>query len=171
MPLSGVGSTGSAACACRHGSEMLEVSMIRFPAVVTLVVAGMAVASPAMAAVLRFEGHFVGEHGTTSHPDGKVEAALNTRTNLVRYVITWSGLSGPVTAAHFHGPASEGEEAGVIVPIGGPYKSGQHGALVLSSEQAQTLQNGQIYVNLHTQAQPNGEARAQLERLTPAVRP
>lgn len=145
--------------------------MIRFPGVTALVVAGIVTASPAMAAVYRFEGHFAGEHGTTSHPEGKVEAALNTKTNLVRYTLTWSGLSGPVTAAHFHGPAPVGEEAGVLVPIGGPYKSGQHGALVLSSEQAQALQNGQVYVNLHTAALPNGEARAQLERLTPDARP
>ena len=145
--------------------------MTRFPTLVALAVTGIVAASPAMAAVLRFEGHFAGEHGTTSHPEGKVEAALNTQTNLVRYTMSWSGLSGPVTAAHFHGPAPAGEEAGVRGPIPSPYKSGQHGALLLSSEQAQALQNGQIYVNLHTANEPNGEARAQLERITPAARP
>ncbi|QHC35252.1 CHRD domain-containing protein [Komagataeibacter xylinus] len=145
--------------------------MIRFSALPALVVASVAFASPALASVVRFEGHFAGEHGATSQPEGKVEAALNTRTNLVKYVITWSGLSGPVTAAHFHGPAPAGEEAGVLVPIPSPYKSGQHGSVLLSAEQAQALQNGQVYVNLHTAALPNGEARAQIERLTPPARP
>ena len=28
------------------------------------------------------------------------------------------GLSGPATAAHFHGPAAAGANAGVAVPIG-----------------------------------------------------
>lgn len=142
--------------------------MIRFSTLPALVVASMAVASPALAATVRLEGHFTAEHGATSHPDGTVRAALNTRTNLVRYTITWTGLSGPVVAAHFHGPAPAGEEAGVLVPIPAPYKSGQHGAVLLSSEQARALQDGQIYVNLHTSALPNGEARAQLAPVTPA---
>ncbi|GAB6967195.1 CHRD domain-containing protein [Komagataeibacter kakiaceti JCM 25156] len=141
--------------------------MFRFPTLPVLVVASMAMASPTLAATVRLEGHFTAEHGATSHPDGLVRAALNTRTNLVKYTLTWTGLSGPVTAAHFHGPAPVGEEAGVLVPIPAPYKSGQRGSVLLSSEQAQALQNGQIYVNLHTDALPNGEARAQLAPVTP----
>ncbi|RFP06106.1 CHRD domain-containing protein, partial [Komagataeibacter xylinus] len=125
------------------------------------------VASPALAATVRLEGHFTPEHGTTSQPDGTVQATLNTRTNLVKYTLTWTGLSGPVVAAHFHGPAPAGEEAGVLVPIPSPYKSGQHGSVLLSAEQAQALQDGQVYVNLHTAAQPNGEARAQLAPVRP----
>ncbi len=145
----------------------MEVEMIRFPALPALVAASIVVASPALAATVRLEGHFTPEHGTTSQPDGTVQATLNTRTNLVKYTLTWTGLSGPVVAAHFHGPAPAGEEAGVLVPIPSPYKSGQHGSVLLSSEQAEALQNGQVYVNLHTAAQPNGEARAQLAPVRP----
>lgn len=141
--------------------------MVRFFALPTLLAASIAVASPVMAATVRLEGHFQPEHATTSHPEGTVRATLDTHSNLVKYTLTWTGLSGPVVAAHFHGPASASEEAGVLVPIPAPYKSGQHGSVLLSSEQAQALQNGQVYVNLHTAALPNGEARAQLAPVTP----
>lgn len=68
--------------------------MFRFPTLPVLVVASMAMASPTLAATVRLEGHFTAEHGATSHPDGLVRAALNTRTNLVKYTLTWTGLSG-----------------------------------------------------------------------------
>ncbi|HWT18606.1 MAG TPA: CHRD domain-containing protein, partial [Variovorax sp.] len=39
---------------------------------------------------------------------GMAEAWLNRDTNVLKYKITYSGLSGPATAAHFHGPAAAG---------------------------------------------------------------
>jgi CHRD domain len=46
---------------------------------------------------------------------GLAEAWLNKDTNVLKYKITFDGLSGPATAAHFHGPASAGSNAAVVV--------------------------------------------------------
>ncbi|MFS2051670.1 CHRD domain-containing protein, partial [Variovorax sp. CT11-76] len=48
---------------------------------------------------------------------GMAEAWLNRDTNVLKYKITYTGLSGPATAAHFHGPAAAGANAGVVLPV------------------------------------------------------
>ncbi|MCQ8242335.1 CHRD domain-containing protein [Acetobacteraceae bacterium KSS12] len=108
-------------------------------------------------------GSFAGEHGATSHPTGEVTGHYDARTDALSYKITFDGLSGPVSAAHFHGPAGPGKDAGVLKPIDGPYDSPLSGKVTLSAAQAKALRRGEVYVNLHTAAHPNGEARAQLD--------
>ncbi|AEI38153.1 CHRD domain-containing protein [Zymomonas mobilis] len=131
-------------------------SILTASAVVSLFVA------PAMAKTVQLFGPLTGEHNATSQPSGMIRATLNTNTNILRYHIRWNGLSGPVVAAHFHGPATETQDADVLVPISGPYKSPLSGAVTLNNQQVGQVQAGQVYVNLHTQRYPNGEARAQL---------
>ena len=48
---------------------------------------------------------------------GTLTATLNTETNELKYHIEFTGLSGPVVAAHFHGPAAEGANAKPQLPI------------------------------------------------------
>jgi len=43
--------------------------------------------------------------------------------NVIKWNITYSGMTGPVTAGHFHGPAQPGANAGVVVPFAGPLAS------------------------------------------------
>ena len=93
---------------------------------------------------------------------GSVEANLNKQTRVMTWTVTFSGLSGPATAAHFHGPAMAGENAGVILPLSGALASPMTGAATLTAEQAADLIAGKWYVNLHTAANPNGEIRGQL---------
>ena len=109
-----------------------------------------------------FMGNFAGEHGATSRPSGMVDATLDARTHELTYSIEWSGLSGAVNASHFHGPAAPDQDAGVVAPIDGPYTSPLKGKIKLDSKQVKELEAGKVYVNLHTAAHPNGEARAQL---------
>ena len=45
---------------------------------------------------------------------GKLEASFNKDTRALSYTVSYSGLSGPVKAAHFHGPAVAGSNAGVF---------------------------------------------------------
>ncbi|ACI50957.1 CHRD domain containing protein [Gluconacetobacter diazotrophicus PA1 5] len=128
----------------------------------TLAAPVLAVA-PAEARTQHVTGQFTPAAGVTETPSGSVTATLDDKKNLVTYHITWKGLSGPVMAAHFHGPADPGQDAGVLAPISGPYTSPLRGAVILTPEQVTALRAGRVYVNLHTAAHPDGEARAQLQ--------
>ena len=99
----------------------------------------------------------------TTNGSGAVEATLNKETNVLRWTITYSGLSGPATGAHFHGPAPAGQNAGVALPITGSLASPIKGEATLTATQAADLMAGQWYVNLHTAANPNGELRGQVK--------
>jgi len=117
----------------------------------------------AMAKTVMLEGTFATEGMAMGHPSGMVEATLNTSTDELKYSITYAGLSGPVMAAHFHGPAPMGKDAKVLVPIAGPYMSGMSGEAKVTPAVAKALLKGLTYVNLHTKMDPMGEARAQME--------
>ena len=93
---------------------------------------------------------------------GTLEATLTPTSNVLTWKVTYSGLSGTVTAAHFHGPAMAGQNAGVVVPITGNLTSPIVGSAMLSASQAADLSSGKWYVNLHTAANPGGEVRGQV---------
>ena len=97
--------------------------------------------------------------------DGRVEARLMADSNVLSWTITYAGLSGPVTGAHFHGPTMAGQNAAVVVPIGAPLASPITGSASLTPSQAADLLAGRWYVNLHTASNPNGEIRGQVDTL------
>ena len=97
-----------------------------------------------------------------SSASGTVEASLNKQTNELSWTVTYSGLSGPATGAHFHGPAMAGANAGVVVPMTGSLTSPIRGVASLTAAQVADLMAGKWYVNLHTAANPNGEIRGQI---------
>src|SRR5712671_6844520 len=78
--------------------------------------------------------------------------------------ITYSGLSGTPTAAHFHGPAQPGANAGVAVPIPNVATSPAQGSATLTDAQAADLLAGRYYINIHTAANPAGEIRGQVTK-------
>jgi hypothetical protein len=92
---------------------------------------------------------------------GTLDATLDTTTKALTYTITYSGLTGPATMAHFHGPALPGANAGVAVP----FKSAASGAsdtVTLNDAQIADLEAGKWYTNVHTAANPAGEIRGQV---------
>jgi len=94
---------------------------------------------------------------------GTLTATLNTETNEFKYHVEFAGLTGPVVAAHFHGPAAEGANAKPQVPVkGSPIASPIDGSATLTPEQAKDLTDGKWYFNLHTSANPRGEVRGQV---------
>ncbi len=97
-----------------------------------------------------------------SNGSGTIDAVLNKQTNTLNWTITYAGLSGPVTAGHFHGPAMAGQNAGVAVPLTGSMASPIKGSATLTAAQATDLMAGKWYVNLHTAANPSGELRGQV---------
>src|ERR1700751_1030459 len=53
----------------------------------------------------------------TSAGTGTADLDYDAATKKLSWKVTYSGLSGPATAAHFHGPAETGKNAGVAVAI------------------------------------------------------
>ena len=100
---------------------------------------------------------------TASHGEGEVTATFDPATKRLSWSGRYSGLTGPVTAAHFHGPAKAGENAGVLVPVTAA-SSPFTGETTLDDAKAADLAAGKLYFNLHTAANPKGEIRGQLER-------
>lgn len=93
---------------------------------------------------------------------GALVATLDTSTSQLRWKVNYSGLSGPVTAGHFHGPASKTEIAGVAIGFKGNLSSPITGEATLSPVQMGELFDGKWYVNLHTAQNPKGEIRGQV---------
>ena len=105
--------------------------------------------------------------------DGKSEVPANASTgtgtadidyDAATRKLSYSGLSGPATAAHFHGPAEPGKNAGVAVAIPNATSSPAEGSATLTDAQAADLMAGKYYVNVHTAANPGGEIRGQVTK-------
>ena len=99
-----------------------------------------------------------------SRATGTVKAAYDLESHRFVYTITFSGLSGTPTAAHFHGAAAPGTNGGPELPVPGPPTSPIRGEATLDSRQAADLSKGLWYLNIHSTAYPHGEIRGQLER-------
>jgi hypothetical protein len=98
----------------------------------------------------------------TSAATGTADLDYDAASKKLTWKVTYSGLSGPATAAHFHGPAAAGANAGVKVPIANPATSPVEGSATLTDEQAADLMGGKYYINIHTAANPGGEIRGQV---------
>jgi hypothetical protein len=138
-------------------------SMLRTLALAGLFTTAIAIGSVS-AEMLAFKADLNGTSETPptdSAGTGTAQVNVDTSTLEVTWTITASGLSGDVTAAHFHGPAAVGENAGPVVDISGKVESG---SATLSDVQLADLQAGRLYLNLHTAKFPDGEIRGQVEK-------
>ena len=124
--------------------------------------------APSYAATTTFKADLKGSSEVppnTTGGTGTVTATFDPATKELTCSGTFSGLTGPVLAAHFHGPAEPGKNAGVQIWIsekGKTFESPFNSSVKLTDAQAADLMNGQWYVNLHTKANPGGELRGQL---------
>jgi hypothetical protein len=98
---------------------------------------------------------------TTSPGTGTLKGTYDTTSKKLTWTVTYTGLTGPATAAHFHGPASVGKSAPVAVPSPN-IKSPIEGSATLTDAQAKELTDGEMYFNVHTEANKGGEIRGQV---------
>jgi Cu/Zn superoxide dismutase len=129
-------------------------------------VGALALASPSMAAVVKMKADLKASNEvppTSSKGTGMVDVTYNTATKMLSWKGTYSGLTGPATAAHFHA-GGPGKNGGVVVPIfqGPSAKSPFAGSKKLTAAQASQLMAGDWYVNIHTAANKGGEIRGQV---------
>lgn len=96
-----------------------------------------------------------------SKATGTADVNYDTASKMLTWKVTYSGLTGPATMAHFHGPAEPGENAGIMIPFK-DVASGAQGSATLTDTQATDLMAGKMYINVHTAAHPGGEIRAQV---------
>ncbi|AWL95005.1 MULTISPECIES: CHRD domain-containing protein [Bradyrhizobium] len=101
---------------------------------------------------------------TTSSATGTADLDYDAASKKLSWTVTYSGLSGPATAAHFHGPAEAGKNAGVALAIPNATASPVKGEATLTDAQAADLLGGKLYVNIHTAANPGGEIRGQVTK-------
>ncbi len=99
---------------------------------------------------------------TKSTGTGEATVMLDTTTHEITWDVTFSGFSSQATAAHIHGPAAAGKNAGVLVPLATAPKSPIRGSAKLTPEQEQQMTAGMYYVNVHTKNNPSGAIRGQL---------
>jgi hypothetical protein len=143
----------------------MRASLIGLTAAAMLFAAGAA-----SAATLHFTTSLKGAEEVPPHAvsgTGKVSAELDTATKVFTYKVTYAGLTGPATMAHFHGPAAAGANAPPVVPVpAANLANPMAGTATLDDGQIADLKAGKWYFNIHTAANPGGEIRGQL----PAVK-
>jgi hypothetical protein len=94
---------------------------------------------------------------------GTLEATLDTDSKVLKYTVTYEGLTGPATGAHFHGPAAATATAPPVVPIPEDMLASPiEGEATLTDDQIAEVQNHMWYFNIHTAQYPDGEIRGQL---------
>lgn len=130
---------------------------------VLAVFAGCAMRPPANVAMLTAQLSGAQEVPPNDKPGrGTAEVQYNRDTGVLRWTVSYSGMSGPVTGAHFHGPAGPTANAGIVVPFSNVNASPIVGEARITPAQAGDLLAGLWYVNIHTAAHPPGEIRGQV---------
>jgi len=130
----------------------------------------IAASTPALAETVTFKAQLAGSKEVppnTTGGKGEVTATYDTASKTLSWKGDYSGLTGPATMAHFHGPADTGKNAPVVIPIfmnQAAAKSPFEGSAKLNDQQEQELMAGELYVNVHTDAHKAGEIRGQLTK-------
>jgi hypothetical protein len=139
--------------------------MLKTKTLLATLALGIAFAGPAFAE--KMKATLDGKSETppnASAATGTADIDYDAASKKLTWKLIYSGLTGPATAAHFHGPAEPGKNAGVAVAIPNATTSPNEGSATLTDAQAADLLAGKYYVNVHTAANPGGEIRGQVTK-------
>ena len=123
-----------------------------------------AFAAGALAATTLYKADLKGSQEVPANDSkgaGNAELSYDSASKKLSWKVTYSGLSGPATGAHIHGPADPGKDASVVIKFEKP-ASPIEGSATLTDAQAADLQSGKWYVNVHTAEHKSGEIRGQV---------
>jgi hypothetical protein len=141
--------------------------VLRYGLTVLALAGVFAHATPSMAAMVDMKADMKSATEVPAN-DSKGSGALTATYDETSKKLTWKGktssLTGPATAAHFHGPAEAGKNAAVVIPITGAEKDSFEGSATLTDAQAADMLAGKWYVNVHTATNKGGEIRGQLTK-------
>ncbi len=140
---------------------MTKTMLATFALGAAIVLAGHAFAADKMKATLDGKSEVP---PNTSSATGTADVDYDPASRKLSWKLSYSGLSGPATAAHFHGPAETGKNASVAVAIPNATKSPVDGSATLTEAQAADLLAGKYYINIHTAANPGGGIRGQVTK-------
>lgn len=151
----------------------MPVIMFR-PALAALAITVLvATGARSLAATVSFKAELNGASEvppTQSKGTGSLRATLDTGSKSLTWTGSYSGLSGPVTGAHFHGPVSyvgitSEQNAPIQVGTPGSLASPFKGSTTITDTQAKDLMDGRWYFNIHTPANKDGEIRGQIIKI------
>src|SRR5215467_2437761 len=126
----------------------------------------LACAAPSLAAMVDLKADLKASNEVPPNEStgtGSVTATFDTDSNKLSWKGAVSGLSGPVTAAHFHA-AEAGRNGAVAIVIIGVDKGSFEGSATLTDTQAEDLIADKWYVNIHTATHKAGEIRGQVKK-------
>lgn len=115
----------------------------------------------AAANTMAFNAKLAPQPGVSSTGTGTGALSLDMTTKVLSYRVEYSGLTGPATAAHIHGPADPGANAPPVIPFPNA-ASPITGTATLTDAQIADLHAGKYYINIHTAANRGGEIRGQI---------
>lgn len=125
---------------------------------------------PAHAEAERYNGVLRGNHlSPPIETSGLGSVQLAVAGDVLSWIVSFYDLESPPVAVQMHGPAAPGESAPVQLDLGNQWGDlGRNnimaGKTVLQKEQLQSLASGKWYLVVRTEAHPEGELRAPLER-------
>lgn len=138
-------------------------------------------ASPAQAATINLTASMdclqagqpsaTGTCGAGGTGTGTASITLDDVTNLLSWNMSWSGLSGNTTVAHFH-LGAPGASGGVVLgfsPTTGATSGTAVGSATISAAQETDLLAGLWYINIHSSTFGGGEIRGQVLVPEPSV--
>ena len=128
-----------------------------------------ALATPALAETVTYTAALKGADEVPPNDTkgtGTVLATYDTATMKFSYTVTYSGLTGAATAAHFHGPAKPGANAGPIITLD-KLSSPIVGQATLTAEQAQAARRRALVPErAHRGAPAGGDPRPAHEEVS-----